>query len=151
MKREITLKDLAAYLPYGLKYQLHGNFPIKEGEENYITDISEISPFDNTLKKVLFWNTCKPILRPISEVDTDIMHKGKKVNVLNIMCDYWECEWNGVTNEFELPFKNLTIEFSSHELPYMLVDILLEYHFDVFGLIDDNLAIPVTKDFNPYE
>jgi hypothetical protein len=141
--REITLKELSAYLPYGLKVQtIYGEVETMEllGENDILTDGDEYS-----------FVSIKPILRPISEIDTYIMHKGKKVNVLNTMCDYWECEWNGVTNEFELPFKNLTIEFSCNELPYMLVDILLEYHFDVFGLIDDNLAIPVTKDFNPYE
>jgi hypothetical protein len=36
-------------------------------------------------------------------------------------------------------------------MKYGIIERLLEWKFDIFGLLKDNLAIPVTKDFNPYK
>ena len=137
--REITLKELAAYLPYGLKVS-------KIHVLNTGKGIGSI-PHMLTTKN----NNYKPILRPIADVENDIIiQNGETVNVLDIMNRFWEVEWMGATEKFELLEGGLNIILSAEELPYDLVQILLSYHFDVFGLIPDNLAIPVTNEFNPY-
>jgi hypothetical protein len=138
--REITLKELAAYLPYNAKV-LNGWGDVKTLNYSFLDDENS-----GIIRQ------CKPILIPISEIQEDIEYKGKTINVFDLMNEYWEVEFNGVTHDFELPFNGFgLITLSAEQLPYNLVQTLLEYHFDVFGLIDDNLAIPVTKDFNPYE
>jgi hypothetical protein len=146
--REIILRELAAYLPYGLKIQgqTHGDIETMTGLNSGAVMINH---------KTIGWadfHDIKPILRPISQVQENIEHNGENINVFDLMNEYWEVEFNGVTHDFELPFNGFgLITLSAEQLPYNLVQTLLEYHFDVFGLIDDNLAIPVTKDFNPYE
>jgi hypothetical protein len=137
--REIRLKELAAYLPYGLKVSKIHVLNIGKG-------IGSI-PHILTTKR----NDYKPILRPISEVENDIIYNGETVNVLGIMNGFWGIEWLGATEEFELHVYGRNIILSAEELPYDLVQVLLEHHFDVFGLISDNLAIPVTNEFNPYK
>jgi hypothetical protein len=137
--RKITLKELAAYLPYGVKVSKIHVLDIGKG----IGSIHHMLTTKN--------NNYKPILRPIAEVENDIIHNGYTLNVLDIMNRFWEVEWLGATEKFELHEGGLNIILSPEELPYDLVQILLSYHFDVFGLISDNLAIPVTNEFNPYK
>ena len=139
--REITLKELAAYLPYNAKARIYG-----------VDNTSAILKL--TTDFIYSWELhdfkIKPILRPITDVENDIIHNGKTVNVLDIMNGFWGLEWFGATEKFELHVYGRNIILSAEDLPYDLVQVLLSYHFDVFGLISDNLAIPVTNEFNPY-
>jgi hypothetical protein len=139
--REITLKELADYLPYNTKARIYG-----------VDNTSAILKL--TTDFIYSWELydfkIKPILRPIAEVENDIIHNGETVNVLDIMNGFWGVEWLGAREKFELHVGGLNIILSPEELPYDLVQVLLSYHFDVFGLIEDNLAIPVTNEFNPY-
>ena len=137
--RKITLNELAAYLPYGLKVSKIHVLNVGKG-------IGSI-PHMLTTKN----NNYKPILRPIAEVENDIIHNGYTLNVLDIMNRFWGVEWLGATEKFELHVYGRNIILSAEDLPYDLVQVLLSYHFDVFGLIEDNLAIPVTNEFNPYK
>jgi hypothetical protein len=157
--REIRLKELAAYLPYGLKAE------ILDYKKDYVG-----KQFD-FIVGLHQWSRCgklwsvqteggakpdikeiKPILRPITEVENDIiLNNGETVNVLDIMNRFWEVEWLGAAEIFQLHEGHINIILSPEELPYDLVQVLLSYHFDVFGLISDNLAIPVTIEFNPYK
>ena len=55
---------------------------------------------------------------------------------------YWEDIHEGIFTDkmlYELPFE------------YKQFQKLLEWKFDVFGLIDAGLAEPVMEDFNPYK
>ena len=131
---KLELKHLAPYLPYGLKYRLHGNFPIQNGVDNWIEDIREISPFNFTLEKVLTWETCKPILRPLSDLTKEIDHNGgrfvPKDRAKRIYG--WKDEWILETGHIRIG-----------HLPFVVIEKLFEWHFDVFGLIDQGLAIDI--------
>ena len=133
---KLELKHLAPYLPYGLKYRLHGNFPIQNGVDNWIEDIREISPFNFTLEKVLTWETCKPILRPLSDLTKEIEINGERF----------------VPSDKLMLQKNQRGEWSffmdeaiTWEIEQAIEDVskLFEWHFDVFGLIDQGLAIDI--------
>jgi len=136
---KLELKHLAPYLPYGLKYQLKGNFPIKEGVENIIEDIREVSPFDFTIKKVLEWETCKPILRPLSDLTKEIEVNGKHFTP----CYHWDHS-NTEQDTYCDRIVNVASDPSSVEyLDYFIVEKLVEWHFDIFGLIDAGLAVDI--------
>jgi len=147
---KLELKHLATYLPYNLKYQLYGNFPIKEGVENIIKDIRVIDL--KNIQKVIDWETCKPILRPLSDLTKEITHNGET---------FVPVEWFEIGDD-----ENLSIEFDFGNIktiksleslakngfcndiiffPYGLTHQLIEWHFDVFGLIDNGLAIDINS------
>ena len=134
--KKLKLEHLAPYLPYKLKYQLKGNYPVIKGVENIIEDIREINPFDFTLKKVLDWETCKPILRPLSDL-TKEMFEGK-FNELYIVQFYTIIQYPNIIN--------------LNELNYFVIQKLFEWHFDCFNLISKGLAIDVNSlSENPYK
>ena len=133
---KLELKHLAAYLPYGLKGVYN------ENKESDIVDITGLCLFnkinhlqirfkDNT--SGLFDCEIKPILRPLSDLVNVITHKGK---------DFVPCiEYNHFNEYFE--------ELSKLDYSYVkynqnrVVLILLELHFDIFGLIEKNLAVDI--------
>lgn len=122
---KLELKHLTPYLPYGLKIktsnnqgnvirQIHG---IDISEEfilacGYINYIESDNYYPYTLK------SCKPILRPLSDLKED-----------NYYFTY--CNNSG----FMMKGKNETY-IRLNDLEY-----LFKNHFDVFGLIDKGLAI----------
>jgi len=126
---KLELKHLAPYLPYGLKYRLYGNFPIQKGVDNWIEDIIEINPFNFTLEKVLTYETCKPILHPLSDI-----HKNEFNFIYDKETDYYSInDWILLNAE-----SRLTSKFS-----YEFWALLFENHFDVFGLIEQGLAVDI--------
>ncbi len=145
--RELTLKELAAYLPYDIKVKKQDGHI----QSVYAASFRGVYFIDDMLNCRHGLSEIKPILRPITEVEDDIIHNGETVNVLDIMNGFWGLEWLGATEKFELHVYGRNIILSADELPYDLVQVLLEHHFDIFGLIEDNLAIPVTNEFNPYK
>ena len=150
---KLELKHLAAYLPYGLKYQLKGNFPTKEGVENIIEDIRKITPFDFTLKKVLEWGSCKPILRPLSDLTKQIEHNGIKFYLMDFIGEeVYDFPDSTFDTDYTSYFVDLDVyltefqdvKWTDHHLkflPYGLIQLLLMLHFDIYNLIPNDLAI----------
>ena len=124
---KLELKHLAPYLPFCLK----GNY-----------EVSEVVPsakFELRNKELrtdnvdFFLNYAKPILRPLSDLTKEIEVNGKKF-VPHI-------KLGGRTN-----LKDYDIEYLSKNIDnmsYGLVSKLIEWHFDVFGLIEKGLAIDI--------
>ena len=122
---KVELKHLSPYLPYGLKYQLYGNFPTKEGVENIIQDIKVIDL--TNIQRVLDWETCKPILKSLSDY-TDIFG----LPMVELGCDLGD---QAIIEEFA----NKKISLAS--LPYSAYEVLVRNKVDIFDLIPQNLAI----------
>lgn len=127
MKKQLEIKYIAPYLPYGVKINVYcpiGNLLFKWMElSNYQLDrISQI----------------KPILRPLSDLTKEIEHNGKKfvpIDVLGLFnCKVSKCNNIENHNGYIFPVTNLD---------YNKVNKLFEWHFDVFGLIEDGLAVDV--------
>jgi len=123
---KLELKHLAAYLPYDLKYQLYGNFPIKEGVENIVEDIRVIDL--KNIQKVLDWATCKPILRPLSDLNKEITHGEKTFNPKFVI---------------DMAFPGERMGLNPATWSHRVITKLQEWHFDVFGLIENGLAIDI--------
>lgn len=137
---KLELKHLAPYLPYGLKCY-EPRFNTKHtiigfvGNEVYIGDEDEISSFvldDETL----------PILRPLSDLTKEIEVNGKKIIPCNLIfpCDYLDNEFDIFSYQYA---EALQKEKLNCCLDYNQWNLLFEWHFDVFGLIEKGLAIDI--------
>ncbi len=137
----LTLENLAPYLPYKLKL-LYADGSIRE---LLYLDFSGIIP------------VFKPILRPLSDLTKEIEHNGRSFVPMDTVghipnnfckCDFvtdW-CDKGGDFNEYVKEFVNGV--FGNHHLDYLpfgFVQKLIEWHFDVFGLLDQNLAIDINS------
>lgn len=148
MKLEAT--QIIPYVSYGLKVKSKRHF-CKYGEETILKvngiafqDTAEIHywqyefVFDNDLK---FANInekgFKPILRPLSYLTKEIEVNGEKF-VPHI-------KLGGRPN-----LKDYDIEYLSNhinDMSFGLIKQLIEWHFDVFGLIEKGLAIDFNETF----
>lgn len=125
---ELTIKELAAYLPYGLKI-INGWGDIKNLNYTHLDDEN-----NGIILQI------KPILYPLDFLTKEITHNGE------VFVPIEKMQWLG----FNFSFLDSQI-FSYKEWDYEVVQQLLEWKLDVFKLIENNLAIPVTEDFNPYQ
>ena len=129
---KLELKHLAPYLPYELKVTRNlkkidtlGIFIGLEFGKN-VYDVSYV-----------LCNDLKPILRPLSEIESYFeplaFNDSKILEVLDV--NYLD------------DFGNMSIQDIEHysftNYPVSVYNLLLEHHFDVFGLIHNNMAISV--------
>lgn len=139
---KIQLEHLAPYLPYGLKVKI----PVvnKKTCRQYVIGTvgamysdASICCYD-TVNAYPDW--FKPILRPISQIDEEIEIDGKFFTpMLEIELDLKrKGEW---IVQYEQLVDYLTLCPEMERIPYPLIQYLLSWHFDVFGLIDKRLAI----------
>ncbi len=133
---KLELKHLAAYLPYGLK--------VLHTKKNMILIISGIyfeTNKDEYFKyRLLNWehivlsNEAKPILRPLSDLTKEIEVNGGFVPKERL-------DQSCLTLFY--PTEKLTEIHGIMSAPYIIIIHLLEWHFDVFGLIKAGLAIDI--------
>lgn len=121
---KLELKHLAAYLPYGVKCQW-----VRQDDKEVIESTITISDYDFLIRR----NNAKPILLPLSDLTKEIEHNGKKF-VPNYDSDFKYF----ITYELD-DF----IESIPHSLNYDQMQKLLEWHFDIFGLLENGLAIDI--------
>ena len=168
---KLELKHLAAYLPYGFTFKSEMDKPFDEVGINPIwTAEGAIKMFgdyclttkDNNDAYSL--KTCKPILRPLSQLTQEIEHNGEKfvpiVELAKIHVDYGKNDsnlkvdytfsrqdnvsitWNHASCTEPLLSDDLFIMTERIEQNrFWVIQKLLEWHFDIFGLIENNLAI----------
>lgn len=130
---KLTLEHLAGYLPYGLAIEIldykrdyvgihyskvNGHYFI--GDELYLTYEG-----GSTGKSM---QSCKPILRPLSDLTKEIEVGGEKIvpqDELGLYC------LDGLS------------PFGIKYLRVGVCDLLLKWHFDIHGLLEQNLAIDI--------
>jgi hypothetical protein len=125
---KLELKHLAGYLPYGLNC-------VKGIVRTKITAVSLDSKFlfvnrylGSREKDMISIEDIKPILRPLSDLTKEIDVNGDK--------------FVPSTLGLNLPLENLISE-EILKLKYNTVQKLLEWHFDIYGLIEKGLAIDI--------
>lgn len=122
---KLELKHLAPYLPYGLKVT-NGNEVVEIVVENLRMALLNSDEF-------------KLILHPLSSLTKEIEHDGERFVPIE-------------TKPLSLYYRNGSFyvgdDYGAHEvsakhgdLPYCIFEKLIEWHFDVFGLIDAGIAI----------
>lgn len=140
---KLTLKELAPYLPYRLKWHLlsayPGANPLATIEEMTLVGVDSCISFEKASEIYLDSDENdvigKPILRPLSDLTKEIEIKGKKFiphqELISIACGMIV----GISSLEE--YKDI------REVLYWEYEQLIEWHFDVFGLIEKGLAIDI--------
>jgi len=128
---KLELKHLAGYLPYGLKvYRENKSI---ESDTFLIVGASKINVFlQNNGLAVVDMERIKPILRPLSDLTKEIEVNGEK---------FVPIEYNAFKHSKEdiIEFQNKFIHYKG--MKFGIIERLLEWHFDIYGLIENNLAI----------
>ena len=124
---KLEIKHLAPYLPYGLRIE----HPTMMSGDRKISEMRNLGQTSIEISHRIYVqiSSCKPLLRPLSDyadINSDAM------NSLN--CDISE-QIN--LNEFAIGYICLGSLYQS------TYDICLKNHIDVFGLIDQGLALPL--------
>jgi hypothetical protein len=154
---ELEVKHLAPYLPYGLKLQ----YVVREKVEKTGIMKTIIHNEDEThpTKVSIDWNDSehiwmfKPILRPLSDLDKELFINGwfgfvpaKRLANEYLITSYWGTNEIG-TGILDKDGKMVNLCFIANEIlgecPFMIYQSLCEWHFDIFNLIGQGLAVDI--------
>ena len=142
---QLQLKEIVGYLPYGLIYMAESAIDSKE------PNIDELKSIDTGLKMVNFgWGNAKnideikPILFPISSL-TEIREDLGFVPMEYLDENYFA---NNLVSQCERIIEDARWIYHSD---YSLIIKLYEWKIDIHNLIEKDLAISVTEEFNPYK
>lgn len=125
---KLTIKHLAPYLPYGL---------IIQGElahAKLVADFSEDFDANETRISYVLGRQLKPILRPLSDLTKEIGIESVYRGLI---------PWDEMSNEFGLYGSNMNSSKGILRASIEDYQKLFQWHFDVFGLIPEGLAIDV--------
>lgn len=133
---KLELKHLAPYLPYGLEIDLspldHMNLDsLLNNKVSYVDDYMnayiKLKPsmdFAVSSHHSFSLSTCKPILRPLSDLIKEVEHDGERFVPRS-------------------KFYGNPTDVTINQMPYAVVQKILSWHFDIFGLIEKGLAIDI--------
>jgi hypothetical protein len=157
---KLELKHITPYLPYGLNFQCV-DIESQEYEELPFVGINISNGFEKLLISnqeieideldVNEYEVYKPILRPLSYLTKEIEVNGEKF-VPSERIDTHFLQINGFQSKIKyckseignidlLEIKGISCGILS--VDYWIIQQLFEWHFDVFGLIKQGLAIDI--------
>jgi hypothetical protein len=139
---KLELKHLAGYLPYGLKAQDLRTKEVRAVTLLHFTYDNETVGHNHLIYDGLMLSKHLPILRPLSDLTKEIEVNGDKF----VPIDWFEHD--SVSDYFD---GNIWVKFLFEDgkcgdldfIPYGMIQKLLEWHFDIYGLIDAGLAIDI--------
>jgi len=138
---DLKLKHLAHYLPYALKAHCSGlrNDDFSDPVVPKVVEIvgvnlwmTEIQEYCRTITEEYYFEDVFPILRPLSDLTKEIEVNGEKFVP--------ETYLSWATLELLKLHDHVT---RLEAAPYFDILKLLEWHFDVFGLIEKGFAIDI--------
>ncbi len=137
---KLELKHIAPYLPYGLKFyntdmEVDFKLTIQEESEPNTIDLENV---------ISMQDVYKPILRPLSDLTKEIEHNGEKF----VPIEYFSEHYTDHLVRFEKPdYIILEDDYSISQnvlgAPLAIIEKLYEWHFDIYGLIENGLAIDI--------
>jgi hypothetical protein len=122
---KLELKHLAPYLPYGLK--------IKTNNQIRTLSIGILTTTENSLSNIIYGIGHKPILRPLSDLTKEVEVNGEKLVPIDKLA----------IQLFDTETQKIILKGEINGIPYWVMQKLFEWHFDVFGLIEEGLAIDI--------
>lgn len=132
--KEELLKIFSAYLPYGLKIQHKYQKAKHNGETILRSWVKPLEPLDlgclfPNRKDSFDW---KPILYSMDMLTKEIEHKGERFDVLKRVRTYYPN--TPAFTEYIDGCCDVFIPLLSSKVEYCIVEKLIEWHFNVFGL-----------------
>lgn len=124
---KLTLEHLAPYLPYKLNL-LYSDGSIRE---LLYLDISGIIP------------VFKPILRHFSDLSIEINVNGERFVPKHLLIDKYDLKFDE-EDDFFLDYYCIG-ETDSPWTGYAIIQQLIQWHFDVYGLIEKDLAVDINQ------
>jgi len=154
--KNLTIQHLAPYLPYGLNVKYNDCIHPK----THIAKLSGVSDdgIETTYKRK--FEGCrgdcisftgrnnivdldfKPILRPLSDLTKEIEHNGERFVPIEYGCNGLDLDLQNLEREIRLN-KSFSKQLIIGEHKFKTVNKLFQWHFDVFGLIEQDLAIDI--------
>lgn len=158
---ELQLKHLAVYLPYGLKVSIMGELKEPDSHEPIVfelvgldTNYVEYHEIGRSVTEQAVFSDCFLILRPLSDLTKEIEVNGKKFVPIERLAKL--AYGNFVYNEIKFNENEAWISVTDSQnrygysvskdvnlLKYDVAIKLLEWHFDIHGLIEKGLAIDI--------
>jgi hypothetical protein len=132
---KLELKHLAGYLPYRLKIKTYYGW-------DTMSTLSEDCV--NTDHENYYYYNCsgidsfKPILRPLLDLTKEIEVNGEEFVPMN-----WYYNKNAFKDSFLEMQDHIKDMLKLETCPQCIFQKLLEWHFDIYGLIDAGLAIDI--------
>lgn len=125
----LKLHHIAPYLPYGLKCQTVDRGEVVISELNAAYSDNSYT-FMNIVESEKGFDDIKPLLKPMSALN--ISYVAELARYVSTLDEKYT---------IEIAMKMIEERKSKPlNMPYVIVQILLQWHFDVFGLIDKGLA-----------
>ena len=136
---ELEIKHLAPYLPYGLKLQYVVREKVEKtgvlqsiSHRDFETHPTRVS-IEGLYNEEHIW-MFKPILRPLSDLNNEIVINGEKHQMWLLI--------NGQKALENGEIENMNgYQYSILELSYNKIQTILKFHFDIFNLIGQGLAV----------
>ena len=140
----MTKKEfIAMSLPYKLAISVISPFNSEKRFEEWLTAMN----YDQHYKTV----TSKPILHPLSDLTKEIEHKGEKFVPITILKEMNDGDYIYIS-EFGVSIDNGYAAGYNLNIAFTFIQKLIEWHFDIAGLIEKGEAIDVnTLSENPYK
>ena len=140
---KLELKHLAPYLPYGLRGFIEtrsARYEVEIVGWNYTT--LHTNPSIHGYTNCSF-EDFKPILHPLSDLVKPCLPDER--TPAEEMEDDLMMSWCVAYDEaYEIITENeATLKAKAKMLPYEMVEWLFEHHFDVYGLIEQDLAVDI--------
>lgn len=130
---KLELKHLAPYLPYKVLVG-DGRTPFELTEYNF----TNVFPYIDRI-----------YLRPLSDLNTRMEDGHEYIELLYAIYGDSVTDFNFKDNcliEYTSKDKGVTfvrIEYTNRTMPYYISEFLFQHHFDLFGLIEQGLAIDI--------
>lgn len=144
---KLELKHIAAYAPYGLHttYKLSYVIQLRNGVRD---EVREKKLTSQNLGFV--FEFCTPHLRPLSQLTKEINHNGKALIPLDELCEKYNISdenrlsfYDAITSLSDLYFTKNCTDVLRFKDVLEIYEILKSWHFDIFNLLDNNLALPI--------
>ena len=134
---KLELKHVAPYLPYGLQCQT------KDRGKKVISTLNACYSdnsytFMGIVESEKGFSDVKPLLRPLEDLTKEIEHNGEEFVPLKRMG--W-IDYPGSNMDVDI----FILDIKNGSAQYMEMKKLFQWHFDVFDLIPNNLAIDKNK------
>ncbi len=146
------LKHWSAYLPFGLKVKIDTT-RWYEKREPFIAKLIGIFDFETlTVKYIDEYSTTyssntddfTPILRPLSDLTKEIEVGGERFVPIDKIDYEFGMLYYFASGNKGLLIKRRNTNIYAYSMDYFLIQQkLFEWHFDVFGLIEQGLAIDI--------